>query len=188
MKEWLNENSVLLNLGMLCLMFFLAAIQTYYYWVASSDRAAQQRPRLSFQIHLERIDDPTGFRIVMPLEIRGTTVARRVTLKNYVTSDQPRQRDYLTSIEVDWDSREGDVIGDVSPTETDRQLSTPLLSQKRLETIISTEESRYVIARLEYCDLQDNCYYFMRCAELGDTGFVGVLSYCGTRLGSNFDT
>ena len=73
------------------------------------------------------------------------------------------------------------MIGDVSPTEVGRRFVAVPLSRKQIETILSTEESLYFIARLEYCDSQDNCHYFMRCAELGG-GFVNVLSYCGTRV------
>ena len=62
-------------------------------------------------------------------------------------------------------------------------LKGKLLSGERLETIASQEESLYYIARLEYCDNQDKCYSFTRCAELGDTGFVEALVYCGTREG-----
>ena len=185
-KNWLLKHSEIPNwvsVGIGALMLILVAIQTYQGSVMISDRAEQQRPRFSLRLHLEKIDDPVGFRIVAPLEIGGTTAARRVTFKNYVTSDQPRQSDYISSIELDWENREGHVVGDVSPTEEGRRFDTALLSRKQLETIVSTEESLYFIARLEYCDIQDNCYYFMRCAELGDTGFVGVLTYCGTRLG-----
>ena len=68
----------------------------------------------------------------------------------------------------------------MASTEKDRQFSS-LLLQQNFDIIDSKEESLYYIGRLEYCDLQDNCYYFMRCAELGNTEFIGMLPYCGTR-------
>ena len=172
-KDWLRENSnwalgggvLTLVLGVLALV--LAGVQTYQGRVAIGNMAEQQRVRLSFGIGLEEIDDPVGIRIVMPLEIGGATIARHVTFKNYVTSDQPRQRDYISSVDVDWDSRDGDSIGDVDPTEKGRRIVGQALSPKQIETIISKEESLYFIARLEYCDIQRDCHYFMRCAELG---------------------
>ena len=151
---------------------------------AERDRAEQLRPRLSFQIHLEKVDDPVGFRLVSPIENGGTTTARRVAYKNYVFSDQPRQgSNYLSSIEVDWDNRKGHPIGDISPNEKNRKFTSAPLSPERLKTIasgiISGEKSFYVIARLEYCDNQDKCYSYTKCAEIGG-GFVEVVAYCGT--------
>ena len=183
LKEWTSENSVLLNFCMVCLMFTLTGIQTYQGWVAISDRAEELRPRLSFQMKLERIGNPTKFRIVMPLEIGGTTDARRVTLKSYFRFDKPRQRDYLSYFDIPWDSLMEQPENDVAPTERERKFMAPILSPTHLERIRSKEESYYFLARLEYCDSQDNCYYFMRCAELGDTGFVDTLAYCGSRSG-----
>ena len=186
LNNWLRKNSEIPNwasVGIGGFVLVLVDIQTYHSCVTIRDRAEQQRPRLSLRIELEKIDDPAGFRIVAPLEIGGTTDARRVTLKNYLASDKPRQPDYISAIDVDWNSREGHLLGDVSTTEEGRRFLTPPLSRQRLETIVSTEESPYVIARLEYCDIQDDCYYFMRCAELGRTESGKVLVYCGTRSG-----
>ena len=183
LKNWLHKHSEIRKWALVAIGGFglvIVAIQT---WVTIGDRAEQQRPRLSLRIELEQIDDPAGFRIIAPLEIGGTTGARRVVLKNYVTSDKPRQRDYISAIDVDWNSREGYLLGDVSTTEVGRRFVATYLSQQQIKTILSTEESLYFIARLEYCDIQDDCYYFMRCAEVGDTGFVEALVYCGTRSG-----
>ena len=130
------------------------------------------------------MDDPAGFQIVAPLEVGGTTDARRVTVKAYITSDEPGQRNYISVIDLDWKSRKGQLLGDVSTTEVGRRIYTPPLSKQQLKTIAATKTSLYFIARLEYCDIRDNCYYFMRCAEIGDTGFVQALVYCGTRSGS----
>ena len=181
LKEWLHENSVLLNFLVFWPTVVLTAIQTYQNSVAIRYQAEQQRPRLSLGIELEPIDEPKGIRFIAPLQIDGTTVARRVMLKNYYTFDQPRLRDYISSIDVDWENREGHIIGDMSPTEEKRRLISAFLTRKQLERILSPEESLYFIARLEYCDTQDNCYYFMRCAEVGDTGVIEALVYCGTR-------
>lgn len=73
------------------------------------------------------------------------------------------------------------MIGDVSLTEVGRRFVTVPLSRKQIKTILSTDESLYFIARLECCDSQDNCYYFMRCAEFSSR-FVNVFAYCGTRV------
>ena len=186
LQNWLRKHSEFLKWVLACvgvMTLVLLITQTYFGWVAICDRAEQQRPRLSLRIELEHIDDPAGHRIVMPLEIGGTTTARRVIVKNYVASAQPRQRDYLSSIDLHWDSREGHNIGDVLPTEVGRQIVGVPLSQQQIKTILSTEESLYFIGRLEYCDIEDDCYYFMRCAEVGDTGFARPLVYCGTRSG-----
>ena len=186
LQNWLRKHSEFLNWVLVCvggMTLVLVIIQTYYGWVAIGDRAEQQRPRLSLRIELEHIDDPAGHRIVMPLEIGGTTTARRVIAKNYVTSAQPRQRDYLSSVDLHWASRDGHKIGDVLPTEVGRRIVADPLSRQQIKTILSTEESLYFIGRLEYCDIEDDCYYFMRCAEVGDTGFAQALVYCGTRSG-----
>ena len=185
LKNWLQEYSKIRNWAVAISGFTLVlfAIQTYHSTVANRDSAERERPRLSLRIELEQIDDPAGFRIIAPLEIGGTTVARRVMLKNYVTADKPRQGDYISSVDVDWKSREGHLLGDVSTTEVGRRFVAQRLSQQQIKTILSTEESLYFIARLEYCDTQDHCYYFMRCAEVGDTGFGRALVYCGTRSG-----
>lgn len=186
LKNWLHKHSEIPNWASLAIGGFvlvLIAIQTYQGWVTIGDRAEQLRPRLSLRIELERIDNPAGFRIIAPLEVGGTTGARRVTLKNYFTADKPRQRDYISAIDVDWNSREGHLLGDVSSTEIGRRAVTAPLSQQQIKTILSKEESLYFVVRLEYCDAQDSCYYFMRCAEVGDTGFVSALVYCGTRSG-----
>ena len=182
-KEWVNGNSVFLNFCMLLSMIFLTIIQTYQNSVALRNEAEHQRPRISFQMKLEKIGDPTRFRIVMPLEIGGTTDAQRVTIRTYSIFDQPGQFDYLSSIEVDWDSTKGQPVDDLSLTERGRRFLTPVISPTHMERIRSKEESYYFIGRLEYCDYQDNCYYFMKCAEVGDTGFFNDILYCGTRLG-----
>ena len=143
----------------------------------------QQRARMSFRVELEEIDDvQTGFRIVAPLEIGGTTVARQVRIKNYVTAGVPGQRQYLDSLALDWSQREFHLLTDVAPTEVGRRFVTPVLSQTRLETVVSGEESLYFVGRLEYCDIYGACRYFMRCAEFGQ--LPGVIAYCGTRIGS----
>ncbi len=182
-KNWLLKHSEIPNWALAGFGLVFAAIQTYQGCVTIGDRAEQQRPRLSLQIKLEEIDDPAGFRIIAPLEIGGTTDARRVMVKNYFTWDKPGQRDYISAIDVDWNSREGNLLGDVSSTEVGRRVFAPALSQQQLKRIVSTEESLYFIWRLEYCNIQNDCYYFMRCAEVGNTGFVEALVYCGTRSG-----
>ena len=183
LRNWFHKQSEIPNWATVAIAIFMAVLTAINTWVMIGDKAEQQRPRLSLRIELERIDDPAGFRIIAPLEIGGTTEARRVVLKNYVTSDKPRQRDYFSAIDVDWNSREGHVLGDVSPTEVGRRLVAAPLSRQQIKTILSREESLYFIARLEYCDIQDDCYYFIRCAEVGNTGFVEALVYCGTRTG-----
>ncbi|MDE0149520.1 MAG: hypothetical protein OXM58_14205 [Rhodospirillaceae bacterium] len=186
LKNWLQKHSAIPNWALVaigCLALVFAAIQTYQGWVTIRDRNEQQRPRLSLRIQLERIGDPAGIRIVAPLEIGGTTSAQRVVLKNYVTSDKPKQRDYISAIDVNWNNREGHFLGDVSTTEVGRRFVAPPLSRQQIKTIISADKSLYFIARLEYCDINDYCYYFMRCAEIGDSGFVQALVYCGTRSG-----
>ena len=185
LKNWLLKYSEIPNWALVIATVGLVftAMQTYQGYVTIGDRAEQQRPRLSLQIKLEEIDDPAGFRIIAPLEIGGTTDARRVMVKNYLTWDKTGQRDYISAIDVDWNRREGNLLGDVSTTEVGRQVSAALLSQQQLKRIVSTEESLYSIWRLEYCSIQNDCYYFMRCAEVGNTGFVSALVYCGTRSG-----
>ena len=186
LRNWLHKHSEIPNWVLVCIGvcgLVFTFIQTYHGWVTIDDIAERQRPRLSLRIELAQVDKPAGYRITAPLEIGGTTVARRVMFKNYVTRDKPRQRDYISAIDVDWNSRDGHLLGEVSTTEVGRRLLGQPLSKQQIKTILSTEESLYFIARLEYCDIQDDCYYFMRCAELGDTGFVQVLVYCGTRSG-----
>ena len=186
LKNWLRKHSeipnwILVIISALGLVF--VGMQTYHGWLTIGDRDKQQRPRLSLRIELETLDDPVGVRFIAPLEIGGTTDARRVVVKNYVTSDKPRLHDYVSAIDVDWNSREGHLLGDVSTTEVGRRVVGAFLTQHQIGTILSKEESLYFVARLEYCDNQDNCYFFMRCAEVGDTGFVHALVYCGTRSG-----
>ena len=142
----------------------------------------QQRARMSFRVELQQIDDvQTGIRIVCPFEIGGTTEARKVKFKNYVSQDALGQRQYLDSLELDWKKRESHPLSDVDPTEVGRQFVTPVLSQTRLKAVVSREESLYFVGRLEYCDIYGRCRYFMRCAEFGHQ--PGVISYCGTRVG-----
>ena len=147
----------------------------------------QQRARLSFRVHIEEIEDqdPTAFRIVCPFEIGGTTEAQRVTFKNYYSTGPPRQQQYLASVDVDWDNREGHALSDVSPTEKDRQFVTDPLARDQIATIVAEPESLYFIARLEYCDIYGECRYFMRCAELGN--HPSLVTYCGTRIGDLAD-
>ena len=104
-------------------------------------------------------------------------------IDSYVTSDKPSQRDYISAIDVDWDGREGHSLGDVSSTEIGRRITAQPLSQQQIKTILSAEESLYIIVRLEYCDVNDDCYYFIRCAEVGNIELFQALVYCGTRLG-----
>ena len=153
LKNWLHKHSEIPNWALVAiggLGLVTAGIQTYQGWVTIGDREEQQRPRLSLRIELEQIDDPAGFRIIAPLEIGGTTGARRVVLKNYVTPDKAGQRDYISAIDVDWNSREGHLLGDVSTTEVGRRFVGARLSQHQIKTIFSTEESLYFIARLLY--------------------------------------
>ena len=185
-KNWLRKHSEIPNWVSVAIggaALILAAIQIYQGSVMIADKDEEQRPRLSLRIELEPIDAPTKYRIIAPLEIGGTTDARRVMAKDYVTSDKPGQRDYISAIDVDWDGREGHLLGDVSSTEEGRRITAQPLSQPHIKTILSTEESLYIIVRLEYCDVTDNCYYFMRCAEVGNSELFQALVYCGTRLG-----
>ncbi|MYE02012.1 MAG: DUF3450 domain-containing protein [Alphaproteobacteria bacterium] len=142
----------------------------------------QQRARMSFRVKLEQIDDvQTGIRVVFPFEIGGTTEARKVRFKNYLSQGAPGQRQYLDSLKLDWEKRESNPLSDVDPTEVGRRFVTPVLSQTRLKAVVSREESLYLVGRLEYCDIYGRCRYFMRCAEFGHQ--PGVISYCGTRVG-----
>ena len=143
----------------------------------------QQRARLSFRVELEEVKDvQTGIRVVCPIETGGTTEARQVHFKNYVSPDTPGQRQFMDSISIDWNERESHPLTDIAPTEVGRQFVTPVLSQSRLRTVVSKEESLYFVGRLEYCDVYGACRYFMRCAEFGHQ--PGVISYCGTRVGN----
>ena len=143
----------------------------------------QQRVRLSFRVELDQIDDvQIGIRIVCPLEIGGTTEASQVRFKNYVSTGGPGQRRYLESLGIDWSQRESHKLRDVAPTEVGRQFVSAVLSQKRLRTVVSRQDSLYFVGRLEYCDVYGDCRYFMRCAELGYQ--PGVVTYCGTHVGS----
>ena len=142
----------------------------------------QQRARMSFRVELEQIDDvQTGFRIVCPFEIGGTTEALQVRFKNYVSDGNPGQHQFLESLALDWNDREPHPLTDVAPTEVGRRFITPVLSEMRMRTIVSEEKSLYFVGRLEYCDVYGACRYFMRCAEFGHQ--PGVITYCGTRLG-----
>ena len=142
----------------------------------------QQRARMSFRVELEQIDDvQTGIRVVCPIEIGGTTDARQVRFKNYVSVGVPGQRQFLDSLALDWSKREFHPLTDVAPTEVGRQFVTNVLSQTRLRTIVSGENSLYFVGRLEYCDVYGAYRYFMRRAEFGNR--PGVISYCGTRVG-----
>ena len=146
----------------------------------------QQRARMSFRVELEQIDDvQTGIRVVCPIEIGGTTDARQVRFKNYVSVGVPGQRQFLDSLALDWNKRESHPLTDVAPTEVGRQFVTPVLSQARLRTIVSGEESLYFVGRLEYCDVYGACRYFMRCAEFGHQ--PRVITYCGTRVGDLYE-
>lgn len=143
----------------------------------------QQRARLSFRIELEETEvrGETAFRIVCPIEIGGTTEARRVRFKNYVSTGQPGHRQYISSVDVDWENRVAHDLSDVSPTEIGRQFVAEPLSRQQIATIVSENDSLYVVARLEYCDIYGDCRYFMRCAELGNGS--QLVTYCGTRIG-----
>ena len=142
----------------------------------------QQRARLSFRVTLEEIDDvQSGVRIVCPIEIGGTTEARQVHFKNYVSSGTAGQRQFLNSLGLDWNQRESHALTAIAPTEVGRQFVTPVLSRTRMSTVLSGRESLYFVGRIEYCDVHGACHYFMRCAEFGKQ--PGIVSYCGTRLG-----
>ena len=182
-KAWIHEHLVaLIALSIACLSLIVDGVQVMQIEAANRNMAEQQRARLSLGLELEKIDDPPVFRIVGPLQIGGTTGAQQVTVKNYVTSGEPRQSNFISSVEVDWDKRDGHFIGSVAPTEEGRRITADPLTHQQFETILSEKESLYFIARLEYCDVQNECYYFMRCAELGSSG-IAVLTYCGTRTG-----
>ena len=183
LKEWLHENSVLLNFLVLWPTVVLTAIQTYQNSVALRNEAEQHRPRLSLRMQLEEIDNPTRFRVSMPLDVSGTTEARHVTLKASAFFDQSGQHDYLSSIEVDWESIKGRPEGDIFPAARERRFTGPILSPTGMERIRSKEESYYFIARIEYCDSQDNCYFHMNCAEVGNTQSIDPLEYCGQLSG-----
>ena len=187
--RWLGNKSVpnwiLVVVGVLSVVGL--AVQVQQGWDASGDRAEQQRARLSLRIELQEIEDGdqvaevvgsnTPFRIVAPLEIGGLTDARGVVFKHHVSTGAPKQRD-VSSVDVDWSSREGHWIGDVSPTEVGRQVVTEPLSRQRVETMLSQEASLFIVARLEYCDVYGHCHYFMRCAEFGRyVGIVTLLRY-----------
>ena len=90
LRNWFHKQSEIPNWATVAIAIFMAVLTAINTWVMIGDKAEQQRPRLSLRIELERIDDPAGFRIIAPLEIGGTTEARRVVLKNYVTSDKPK--------------------------------------------------------------------------------------------------
>ena len=143
----------------------------------------QQRARLSFRVHVEEVNDQESamFRIVSPFVIGGMTEARKVVFKNYISVGQPRQQEYLLSVDLDWDARDGHPLSDVSPTETDRRFVAAPLTRAQLATIVSGQNSIYFVGRLEYCDIYGECRYFMRCAELGS--HPSLVTYCGTQIG-----
>ena len=157
---WLREHAIaVLALFMAFCSLSVDVLQTRQNAIANRDIAEQQRARLSLALDLEKVDDPAGFRIVAPLQIGGTTDARRVTAKNYVTSGKPKQGNFVSSVNVDWDTREGHSIGDVAPMEVGRRLLAEPLSLEQIQTILTKGESLYFVARLEYCDMQDECHY-----------------------------
>lgn len=176
--RWLGRKSVpnwlLVVLGLASVVGL--GIQVRQGGEAGEDRVEQQRARLSLRMHIEPIEDgdrvpevigdAMPFRIVTPIEIGGMTDAREVVFKHHVSTGAPRQLD-LTSIDVDWNAREGHSLGDMSATEVGRRVVTDPLSREHVETIWSGEASLFVVARLEYCDIYGACHYFMRCAELG---------------------
>lgn len=148
----------------------------------------QQRARLSFSVELDPIQDgatTTGLRILCPFAIGGTTEARHVVFKHHTSRAAPRQHQYMTSAEVDWDATEGHMLSDVSPTESGRRFVTEPLLRTTIGVIASEELSLYFIGRLEYCDIYDNCRYFMRCAELNNR--LSNVTYCGTAIGDLSD-
>ena len=110
------------------------------------------------------------------------TDARGVTLKNYYGIGRPRQTQYISFANVDWGQREAHLLSDVSPTEEGRRFVADPLSSQQLAVIVSQQQSLYVIARLDYCDIYGECRYFIRCAELGNRP-GGIVTYCGTRVG-----
>ncbi len=142
----------------------------------------QQRARLSFRVELEVIDDvQTGIRMVNPIEIGGTTEARQVHFRNYVSTGKPGQRQFMDDLDLDWSQRSSHPLTDIVPTEVGRRFVSHVLSQTRMRTVVSGDESLYFVGRLEYCDVYGMCRYFMRCAEMGKQ--PGVITYCGTRVG-----
>ena len=143
----------------------------------------QQRARLSFKIQVEQVEegDEKIFRIVSPIEIGGLTEGRNVRFQNYFAFGSPNQRQYLSSVNINWAEREGHDLNDISPTETGRQFVAAPLTRQQLVNIVSLEQSLYFIARLEYCDIYDECRYFMRCAEVGKK--FSLVTYCGTVIG-----
>ena len=128
----------------------------------------QQRARLSFKIELDRIEDQdqSDFRLVCPIEIGGTTEARSVRFKNYISPGHPRQLQYISFANINWEKREAHQLSDVSPTETGRRVVADPLTRQQIATVLSQQTSLYFIERLEYCDIYGECRYFMRCAEL----------------------
>ena len=185
-KSWLRSRSQIPNWILLTAGLLIAVVQTYLGWLVYSDSREQHRPKISFGLELETVDDPAGFRIVAPIEIGGVADARRVASKNYIASGKPGQRDYISTIDLDWSRREGHFIGDISSTEKDRRIVSQAITgqtSKHVATILDPETSLYTVIRVEYCDGRNKCYYFMRCAEIGNHDFVSALVYCGTRLG-----
>ena len=77
--------------------------------------------------------------------------------RNYVTSDKPGQRDDISAIDVDWNSRKGRFLGDVSSSEEGRRPFAKPLSRQQIGTIVFTEKSLYIMVRLEYDDTKNDC-------------------------------
>ena len=75
------------------------------------------------------------------------------------------------------------MIGDVSPTETDRRFLAAPFTPQQLAIVGSEEQSLYFIGRVEYCDIYGACRYFMRCAEMANRSDFPVVTYCGTQIG-----
>ena len=118
------------------------------------------------------------------VRLRSEAQQKRVRsrFKNHVSTGGPGQHRYLESLGIDWSQRESHKLRDVAPTEVGRRFVSPVLSQERLGTVVSRQDSLYFVGRLEYCDVYGDCRYFMRCAELGNQ--PGVVTYCGTHVGS----
>ena len=143
----------------------------------------QQRSRLSFSIDIERIEtgDQSNYRFYFPLQIGGTTEARNVRYMTYSNYAPSFQRQYIDSVEVDWLQRTVNKIGDVSPTEQGKRLESAALTLEQISANISSEQSLYVVGRLEYCDIFGDCRFFMRCVEVRSV-FESVTN-CGTQIG-----
>ena len=147
-----------------------------------------ERPQISFAINLEEFKNESeivDYRIVMPLAITGTTQATNAIFKNYKTTRDLNSPFTIDSIDVVWEERQGHDIGTISPGEINRRLMGDPLSNDLLVPVAELKSSLFIVGRLEYCDIWDSCYFYMRCARIGASRNPrnNILSYCGTRSG-----